>query len=84
MSGHRVWDQTVDEGTWHAWVEQNPHDEYAGSFHLARVNGDGTEHEVIQQTVRIAYGAPFGPDVDDVLTWQNMALEYIDAHNSGE
>ena len=78
-----VWHQTVDQGTWRCWVEQNPHDGYVGSLHVARVNSDGTEYEVHQETVSIAYEARFGPDIDDILTWQETALAVIDAQEAG-
>ena len=36
------------------------------------------ENELLRDTVSLAYGAVFGPDVDDVMTWQNRAIEFVD------
>jgi hypothetical protein len=30
------------------------------------------------QSVGLMYDALFGPDVDDVMTWQNLAVDFID------
>lgn len=38
-------------------------------------NGDALIHS---EQVGLAYGARFGPDVDDVSTWQEKAIEVVD------
>lgn len=31
-----------------------------------------------EEAVRLAYGAPFGPDMSDVARWQEIAIEVVD------
>lgn len=40
------------------------------------------QHELacrLDEAVGLAYGARFGPDVDDVATWQERVLKLVDA-----
>ena len=38
---------------------------------------------ILDSVVTLAYGAMFGPDMDDVATWQDMSLNAIDGVNNG-
>lgn len=42
------------------------------------------EDEVVlhRHTVGLLYNALFGPDVDDVLSWQELAVNFIDGRLS--
>jgi hypothetical protein len=40
------------------------------------------EDEIYQEEVNLSYGAIFGPDVEDVYTWQTKIAYFIDnVHN---
>jgi len=43
-------------------------------------NGDALIHR--EENIGLAYGARFGPDVDDVSLWQEKAAEVVDNLNS--
>jgi len=49
-------------------------DAYHGTFRIRE--GEKLIHE---RPTGLAYGATFGPDVSDVATWQDWAIEVIDA-----
>lgn len=67
-----VWVQTLDDGVYTALVTQTD-DPYRGVLELWR----GDTVKLKSEPVSIAYGAPFGPDVDDVTTWQLIILEWL-------
>ncbi len=46
----------------------------SGNFRIRE--GERLIHE---RPTGLSYGAQFGPDVDDVATWQDWAVEVIDA-----
>ena len=69
-----VWDATVDGGKFEVGVERTG----ARSGKL-RVVVASTREVLLVQDVGLAYGAMFGPDVDDVMEWQNAAMPVIDA-----
>jgi hypothetical protein len=37
-----------------------------------------TDEDIYTRPVSLAYGAQFGPDVDDVRLWQELCVEAID------
>lgn len=66
-------------------VIRDAEDAYKGElfifeFYMGATEGEEKEKEPIlhRRQVSIAYGAPFGPDWDDVERWQNIAIEYAD------
>lgn len=68
-----VWSGTVDDGTWLAQVVRTA--EYEGRLTVTRVS----DNEVIlDELVGLSYMALFGPDVSDVVEWQDKAIEAID------
>ena len=72
-----VWENTVDGNTWRCWVTRDPASpDYRGRLRVARVS---TGEVIRDELVGLAYGAIFGPDVDDVAQWHDKALESIDA-----
>ena len=46
---------------------------YRGELTIA--NGDAVLH---REPVSLAYNAQFGPDVDDVASWQEAAIAFVD------
>ncbi len=34
---------------------------------------------LLEKEVSLAYGAAFGPDIDDVMQWQNDCLDFVDS-----
>lgn len=42
---------------------------------------DHNQNDEVLKTfdVGLSYGAIFGPDIDDVSTWQDMAVEFVDS-----
>lgn len=38
-----------------------------------------TEQELHAEDVELAYGATFGPDIGDIRTWQELAMEVVDS-----
>src|SRR5262245_17769997 len=73
-----IWEGTVDDNTWRVQVidaEQPGH----GTLTVVRIS-DGLV--ILREDATLAYGAIFGPDVDDVSKWQYMAIEAIDHYNA--
>lgn len=68
-----IWWGTVDNNKFDCHVYRV--DENTGHF-VVKVVDSG--EELVNETVPLAYGAPFGPDVEDVCEWQGVALEAID------
>ena len=42
------------------------------------------DREIASWDVGLAYDAKFGPDVDDVMTWQEMAATFVDDQYDGK
>jgi len=66
--------QTRLDNKYDVFVEYGEDDAYHGFL----VIKDG-EKELLREATHISYGARFGPDMDDVTTWQNRACEIVDA-----
>jgi hypothetical protein len=84
MNPMYAWEQTVDDGRFRCWVTQDEGEGYSGVLHVEEV-ANGTP--ILEEKVGIAYAARFGPDVDDVTTWQAKSISAIDAwiaNNEGE
>lgn len=74
---HVVYENTVDDQTWAVNVTRlKP---YVGILTVTKMD---TDEVIYQQNVGIAYDAAFGPDVDDVEAWQQIALNAIDKETS--
>ena len=71
-----IWGGTVDENRFTAQVTPDPEDAYRGKFTIT-VTESG--EVLLDEEVPVAYGAPFGPDVADVMAWQNRTIEVVDA-----
>ncbi|UDL15962.1 hypothetical protein QEH42_gp256 [Microbacterium phage Pumpernickel] len=67
-----IWSATLDK-KWLVEVTGHEDSQYRGTLTIK----DGDE-VVFTQEVGVSYGAMFGPDVDDVATWQTIAINYID------
>jgi hypothetical protein len=74
-----VWESTVDGGTWRVWVTGDPEDTHRGRLRVARV---ADSEVILDEEVGLAYGAQFGPDIADVVEWQQQALDAIDVPRS--
>lgn len=35
---------------------------------------------LLDEVVALSYGAAFGPDIDDVQTWEDMCVAVVDKH----
>lgn len=46
--------------------------------------GGEKEVEIYRQEVGLAYGAQFGPDVEDVALWQDIAVKVVDQGGKNE
>jgi len=68
----RIWEQTVDQGTYVCYVERLS--DYTGMLYVER-----SGEEVMKEPVGLSYRALFGPDVADVAEWQERCIEAIDA-----
>jgi hypothetical protein len=68
-----VWHSRLDD-RYDIHVERK--DKYLGD--LVIKEGD---NELFREEVGMQYGAIFGPDVDDVQHWQDIAIQFVDNHN---
>jgi hypothetical protein len=46
--------------------------------HLAVFDREKGMECVLEETVGLAYGAQWGPDVDDVALWEDKIMEFVD------
>lgn len=69
-----VWKSGVDNGAYEVQVVRVA--EYQGVLTVTRAS-DNTE--LLNEEVGLQYDSLFGPDVDDLRSWQERALEVIDA-----
>lgn len=65
-----VWTSLLDDRYTVAVRRTRP---YAGE--LTITEGDSV---LFRKEVGLAYDALFGPDVDDVATWQDLAVRFVD------
>lgn len=69
-----IWSDTVDD-RWLVKVIRTS--DRTGTLVIQdRANEDKIIHE---ESVGLSYGAIFGPDTDDVASWQDRAIKIIDA-----
>ncbi len=75
--GRVVWWTRLDQ---RYQVEVHRKDDNVGTFLLWDRGPEATEPPRLlrEEEVGLAYGAPFGPDEDDVNTWQEMVLRIVD------
>lgn len=69
-----VWENTVDGGTWGCKVTRQG--DYQGELEVWNVESGEV---ILSEIVGLAYGAIFGPDVDDLAQWQDRTIKAIDA-----
>ena len=70
MSEDAVWSSSLDDRYTVTVTRTGP---YRGEFVIRE--GDKLLH---RESVGLAYNALFGPDVDDVQRWQQLAIEFVD------
>lgn len=70
MNNNEVWTATLDEKYTITVVRTNP---YRATLTLSE--GERILH---QASVGLMYDAMFGPDVEDVESWQELATRFID------
>lgn len=49
---------------------------YEGKFCVFDHNQN--DKEIASWKISLSYGAPFGPDIEDVLKWQEKIIDFID------
>jgi hypothetical protein len=75
IAGDVIWWSRLD-GRYQVEVHRDPKDEYGAQLHIF---DHGDDDKLLRsEPVRVAYGAPFGPDMDDVVRWQEKAVAFLD------
>lgn len=72
MQMKEVWSNTLDDRYRCAVVSKS--DPYQGKLIIK--DGDTTVHT---EDVMISFGAPYGPDAEDVAKWQQRCAKVVDA-----
>jgi hypothetical protein len=67
-----VWKSTLD-GRYEVIVTRTG--DYMGDLSISNEN-----KVLFSQPVGLSYGAIFGPDIDDVASWQEIAINFIDGN----
>lgn len=67
-----VWEAELDEKYTCKVLRMGP---YNGALMIT----DNLGKVLFQKPVTMGFDARFGPDVDDVETWQEMCMEYVDS-----
>jgi hypothetical protein len=57
-------------------IEVQRDSDYAAT--LVIFDGKDNDKIILEKEVSLAYGARFGPDIDDLTSWQNIACACID------
>ncbi len=70
-----VWGSKLDE-RYLVEVQRDPAYESRGLLYVW--DHDDNMIVLLEESVALAYGARFGPDVDDVAAWQERVVELID------
>lgn len=70
-----VWLSRLD-GLYQVEVWRDPLNTHKGKLLVWDKQGEGDL--LLEQEVTLSYGAMYGPDVDDVASWQNQVMELID------
>lgn len=76
MSDEEVWRASVDNGAFLCRVtrsDDNP--AYSGVLTVQHVESDDV---LLTEQVALSFQALFGPDVADVVEWQERSIEVID------
>lgn len=72
---HEIWSNTLDN-RYPVKVMQKDSNGYVGELIITDLEAE--DKELLREPVGIAYGARFGPDVNDVGDWEMRAAEFID------
>jgi hypothetical protein len=75
--GDVIFRAPMDNNTWLVLVTGIT--ESQGELTITKI-GDG--EVILTERVGLMYGAIFGPDIDDVRTWERMAVEAVDSYNA--
>lgn len=65
-----VWECTFDD-KYNIYVERS--EPYNGSLVIF-----DDDKEIYRTSVKLMYNAAFGPDVEDINTWQDIVVNFID------
>lgn len=68
----KVWEAKLD-GRYQC--EVNRIDDYTGRY---TITDEESGKVLYDNIVTLSYGAQFGPDVDDVCNWENIAMDIVD------
>lgn len=75
-SGDLVWYGDIDNSAFRVIVPRI--DESTGSLQVYDMRDPSTPKLLHKEDVTLYFGAPFGPDVSNVMEWQEKALEVVD------
>lgn len=76
MNDNTVWTSTLDNRYTVTITRMKP-------YHAELTIADG-EQVIHRQPVVLKYDALFGPDVDNVCEWQEIAVQFIDGCSSSQ
>ena len=69
-----IWTQTLDRGAYVAQVHRSQTNPGRGQL----IVSDATGAVIHTESVLLAYGARFGPDVDDIYAWMERVVDVVD------
>ena len=72
MSEDRIWESKLDD-KWDCFVIRTS--ESTGQL-IVSDNKD----VILRENVSLAYGAVFGPDISDVVLWQDKCVDVVDKY----
>lgn len=61
-------------------IEVQRHDPSSRLANLVIWDHEREDSEIACWEVGLSYGAVFGPDIDDVMTWQDKVADFVDNH----
>ena len=67
-----IWESKLDD-TWDCKVIRE-------SDYQGRLVVSDNDEVILNETVSLAYGATFGPDISDVAQWQDMCVDVVDKY----
>lgn len=69
-----VWSTVIDK-KYHCRVWRNEHNVYHGRYIITDIETGKVWYD---KPTSLAYGSVFGPDVSDVVEWEEIAIEVVD------
>lgn len=75
MTAEVVWESILDD---HYECKVTRNSEYSGQL---KVLDTETNQVLLDEEVRLSYGAAFGPDVADVADWRDKIVKVVDGES---